>query len=96
MALNGFGICSLVAQYLTRLMLPLTPLFFTMECKSRLIFSAKRMFPLILFSWKVLVASFLNSFYLNIRGLIIGKKYSVEELVYCNKGEQFPSLICYL
>ena len=36
---------------------------------------------------------FLNSLYSNIRNLIIGKKYSPEDLAFSNKGQTFPSLI---
>ena len=41
----------------------------------------------------MLVSALLCSIYNDVRSLIIGKKYSTEDLGYYNRGEQFPGII---
>jgi len=57
------------------------------------VFSVKRAKELFGFGWKMLVSGLLCSLYADIRSLIIGKKYSTEDLAYYNKGYQFPEII---
>ena len=45
------------------------------------------------FSVKMLCSALVNSVFLNLRSLIIGKQYSSEDLAYYTKGNQFPQLI---
>lgn len=93
MAYRGFGVWALVAQYLTNSVIDTVCLAFTMRWKPALFFSWHRVKVMLGFGTRVLVVSFMMALYTNIRNLIIGKKFSVEDLSYCNKGQQFPSLI---
>ena len=56
-------------------------------------FSFARAKVLFSFGWKMLVSSLLCSIYNDIRALVIGKKYSTEDLAYNTKGNQFPDVI---
>ncbi len=93
MAYRGFGVWALVAQYLTNSVIDTVCLAFTIRWKPALFFSWHRVKVMLGFGTRVLVVSFMMALYTNIRNLIIGKKFSVEDLSYCNKGQQFPSLI---
>ena len=55
-------------------------------------FSLERAKELTSYGWKLMLSQFINVFYGELRGLIIGKKYSAADLAYYNKGNQFPSL----
>jgi len=46
-----------------------------------------------MYGWKLLTSALIDVVYNNARQLIIGKKYSSEDLAYYNKGDQFPHLI---
>ena len=56
-------------------------------------FSAGRLKGLLAYGWKILATSLMITIYGDIQDLIIGKKFSSEDLAYSNKGRQFPSLI---
>lgn len=45
------------------------------------------------FGWKLLVSALIDTFYMNLRSLIIAKIYSPAMLGFYNRGEQFPVLI---
>lgn len=92
MALNGFGAWALIAQYLINSAIDTTVLYFTVRWRPTLEFSISRAKTLFGFGWKVMVSQFINTFYGDLRSLIIGKVYSSSDLAYYNKGNQFPSL----
>ena len=56
-------------------------------------FSWKRLKSLLSYGWKMLASGLIDTFYQNLRSLIIGKIYSSTDLAYYNKGRQFPLLI---
>ena len=93
LAYNGGGIWALVFQNLFNSLTDTIVLFFISDWKPRLIFRVERLKPLALFGGRILCVSMMNSLYSNIRNLIIGKKYSPEDLAFSNKGQTFPSLI---
>lgn len=93
LAYNRFGVWALVAQYLTNSTIDTLVLSFTSGWKLRFEFSKSRLIPLISYGWRILAVGLMNSFYSNLRNLIIGKKYTEEDLAFCNRGEHFPSLI---
>ena len=59
----------------------------------RLTFSVLRAKVLFNYGWKMLVSSVLCSLYYDIRSLIIGKKFSTEDLAYYDRGQQFPVIM---
>lgn len=93
LAFLGWGVWALVIQQLMSQLAVMIILWFTVKWRPQLLFSFKRLKSLFSFGSKLLVSSLLNTLYLNIRSLIIGKLYTPAMLGYYNKGLQFPSLI---
>lgn len=93
MAYFGFGIWSLVAQYLTNVCIDTVVLWFTSGWRPQLLYSHERMKELFSYGWKIMCVGVMTTLYSNLRNLVIGKKYSSAELAFSEKGEQFPSAI---
>ena len=93
MAVYGFGVWALVGQYLVNLIADTAVLWITVRWRPKKVFSWGRLKGLFSFGWKLLVSGLLDTIYKDIRQLIIGKKYTEEDLAFYNKGNQFPSLI---
>ena len=93
MAIYGFGVWALVAQYLFNLVVDTLILWITVKWRPKKTFSWQRLKGLFSYGWKLLVSSLIDTVYNDIRQLIIGKKYSTEDLAFYNKGKQFPNLI---
>lgn len=93
MAYNGYGIWALVAQYLINTIVNTVVLWFTVKWRPNLVFSWSKVSALISYGWKLLLSSLLDTGYNQLRGLIIGKKYTSSDLAYYNRGQQFPQLI---
>ena len=56
-------------------------------------FSLLRAKLLFNYGWKMFISAILCSLYNDIRSLIIGKKFSGDDLAYYNRGQQFPDVI---
>ena len=56
-------------------------------------FSLQRAKLLFSYGWKMFVSAVLCSLYADIRSLVIGKKFSNNDLAYYNRGQQFPQVI---
>ena len=93
MAIRGFGIWALVAQYLTNSTMDTIILWITVKWRPNLTFSFRRMKGLFKYGWKILLTALIGSIYNDLRNFIIGKKYSSEDLAYYNKGKNFPNLV---
>lgn len=93
MAYYGWGVWALVAQQLCNVTLDTVILWFTVKWRPKRLFSIVRLKGLFSFGWKLLVSSVLDTFYRELRQLIIGKKYSSRDLAYYNQGQKFPNLI---
>ena len=93
MAYKGFGVWALVGQYLTNSVVDMIVIFVTIPWKPKALFSFQRLHSMLSFSWKILVNALFDTAYSQIRALVIGRKYSAEDLAYYNKGQQFPSII---
>ena len=93
MAYNGFGVWSLVAQYLTNTTVDTFVLNQTMHFKIRRMFSLGRLKRLIPYGAGILGTKLLITGYQELRALLIGKVYSSADLAYYDKGKQFPNLI---
>ena len=93
MAYNGFGIWSLVGQYLTNTIVDTTVLWFTVRWRPNFVFSFKRVKSLFSFGWKILVSNLIDTGYQQIRSLVIGGKYTSADLAYYNRGQQYPQLV---
>ena len=93
MAYYGFGVWALVAQNLINTIVGTIVLFFTVTWRPRLLFSINSAKELLGFGWKLVAANFINIGYNELRSLTIGKIYTMTDLAYYNRGNQFPSLI---
>ena len=85
LAYSGYGVWALVAQFMSNTIIDTIVLWFTVRWRPRLEYSHQRMKGLFSFGWKVLTTSLLINIYSNIQDLIIGKKFSSEDLAYSNK-----------
>ena len=56
-------------------------------------FSLLRAKILFSYGWKMFISAVLCSLYADIRSLVIGKKFSSDDLAYYNRGQQFPQII---
>ncbi len=93
MAYKGYGVWALVAQGLFNHTIDTIILWIIVRWRPKLKFSFKRLKTLFSFGWKLLVSSLIDKVYNESWSLIIGKKYSSEDLAFYNKGNSFPSLI---
>ena len=92
-AYSGLGVWALVLQQITNQFMITVILWFTVKWRPQLLFSFKRVRLLFSFGWKLLASALLNTLYMNLRTLIIGRIYSPMILGYYNRGQQFPQLI---
>lgn len=93
MAYAGYGVWALVGQQLTNQMLICIVLWFTVKWRPKLLFSFHKVKSLFSYGWKLLVSSLIDTLYLNLHSLIVGKMYNSEMLGFYNRGQQFPALI---
>ena len=93
MAVAGCGVWALAGQYISLMLVNTMVLSFIVPWKYKPYYSHKLAVPLIKYGSNVLLATLLDTVYLEIRSLIIGKKYDTAALAYYNRGEQFPKLI---
>lgn len=93
MAISGLGVWALVAQQLFNITIDTLILGVTVKWRPEKRFSFKRLRELFSFGWKVLLSGFVNSIYINITNLIIGKVYSSADLAFYNRGDQMPAMI---
>ncbi|MDT2782431.1 lipopolysaccharide biosynthesis protein [Vagococcus fluvialis] len=92
-AYNGYGIWALVIQQLSNQISITVILWYTVKWRPTLEFSYSRLKELFDYGWKILISSLIDTLYSNIRGLVIGKTYTTQQLGYYTRGDQFPSLI---
>lgn len=93
LAVLGYGVWALVAQYLINLLVGTVILWFTVKWRPKFVYSWKRWKGLFSFGWKLLVSSLIETVYQEIRQLIIGKKYSSVDLAYYNQGNKIPNFV---
>jgi O-antigen/teichoic acid export membrane protein len=93
LAYTGFGVWALVFQQLTNQLLVVIILSFGIKWRPELIFSLSRVKSLFSYGWKLLVSSLIDTFYMNLRSLFIGKLYEPATLAFYNRGDQFPQII---
>ena len=93
MAICGCGVWALIAQYLTSSVVSTFILFCAIRWKPRFQFSLERVKTLWGFGAKVLGATLVYTIRDNIRTLIVGKRFSTDDLAYYNQGQKFPALL---
>ncbi|MBE6596314.1 MAG: lipopolysaccharide biosynthesis protein [Ruminococcaceae bacterium] len=93
MAYKGYGIWALVFYGCSNIVFSCITMLPAAKWFPHLTFSFDRAKQLFSFGWKMLISGILCSLYNDIRSLIIGKRYSVDELGYYNRGQQYPDVI---
>lgn len=93
MAYYGYGVWALVAQYLINTTVNTGVLWFTVKWRPKVVFSWNKVSTIVSYGWKLLVSSLLDTGYNQLRSLVIGKRYSSNDLAYYNRGVQYPQLI---
>lgn len=93
LAYMGAGVWALVFQQIINQFLITVNLWFTVKWRPKWVFSIKRVKELFSYGWKLLISSLIDTLYMNLRSLVIGKIYTPQVLGYYNRGEQFPSIL---
>ena len=93
MAYRGYGVWALVAQQLFNVLTDTVILCLTVKWHPKKMFSLERLKGLLSYGWKLLLSALLDTVYNEARSLIIGKKYTSEDLAFYNRGELFPQVI---
>lgn len=93
MALTGFGVWALVGQNLVSTITNTLVLFCIIDWHPKLIFSYERFKQLFSFGWKMAVVNILTTFFYQLKGYVIGYKYSPAQLAYYNRGEGLPGIL---
>ena len=92
MAYMGYGAWALVFSTLTDSVVDSVVLFFTTKWLPKPALKIKKSMKMIDFGLKILVKEFISRTYTQVRGLIIGYKYTAADLAYNTKGQKFPQM----
>ena len=93
MAQLGFGVWSLVAQYLTNVSVGTVVLFFTVRWRPKLMYSWSRLKGLFSYGWKLLVSGLIETGYNELRKIIIGIKWDKTDLSFYTSGNEYPQFL---
>lgn len=93
MAYNGYGIWSLVGQYLSNAVINTIVLFSVISWRPQLIFSLQRLKSLFSYGWKLLLSGLFDTGYQSLNSLLIGKFYTPADLAFFDTGKKFPMVI---
>lgn len=93
MALNGFGAWALIAQQMSNTAIDTIILVLCTRVQIALVFSFSRLKRLFGYGWKIFASSLLGTTYSEVSPLVIGLKYSVNDLSFYTKGKSFPSML---
>lgn len=92
LAFRGYGVWALVWSSLIAGFSGVIARWFIIAWRPRMMFSFTRLKPLFSYGWKMAASGLLDTFFVNLNGLLIGKFYSKADLAYVNKGNSLPSL----
>lgn len=92
-ALRGYGVWALIFQYLSNNIINGFVIFCLIDWRPKLYFSINRAKPLLKFGVNVLAADFIGTFFNQLNAFLIGKRFSVDQLAFYNRGQSFPYLV---
>lgn len=90
MAYTGFGIWALVGQYMSNALFNTVTLWIMAKWRPRWMFSFQRLKAIYDYGWKILIVGLIDTFFNQIRSLVIAKQYSRADLAFYNRGISFP------
>lgn len=93
MAYGGYGAWALIGQYLTNTIIDTAILTITVKWYPDKMFSWNRVKQLMPFGLRMLTVGLIDAIYNELRGFVIGKKYTASDLSFYNRGKQLPSII---
>lgn len=93
MAGAGFGVWALTGQQIFYYLTLVLVLLFTIPWRPKKLFVLERVKSMFQFGWKLLCASLIDTLFMNLYGLVVGKIYDDNTLGIYSRGEQFPKLI---
>lgn len=93
MAYGGYGPWALVAQNLISGITNTVVMFFLVSWHPRLMFSFARFRQLFDFAWKKTAAGFIGTLCFQLKGYLIGYKYTMADLAYFNRGDGLPDMV---
>ena len=93
LAVLRFGVWAMAAQQLIYYAALMLALFLVLRWAPSGRFSMARVKVLFAFGWKILVSGLIDTLWMNLYGLIIGKRYSATDLGGYSRAEQFPKMI---
>lgn len=93
LAVHGFGVWSLIFQYLSMTIVDTLILFCTIRWRPILCFSLHAAKQLFSYGGKVMATDLSGTIFNNLGNFIIGLRYTTSDLAYYNKGNQLPSML---
>lgn len=93
MAMNGFGVWSIVIQYLINRLVVTLALFALVRWMPKLEFSWIRIKSLFSFGWKCMTTTFLSTIVTDIYTAVVGKFYPKSQLGVYDTGNKIPATI---
>ncbi len=93
MALFGYGVWALVAQYLTNTLIDTLVLSFVNEWKPKFEFSGTSAKGIFSFGGKILATNIVFTVTDEIRSLAVGKVFGPADLAYYDQGRKYPKLM---
>lgn len=93
MAYKGYGPWALVAQSIISTVTNTLVMFFLVSWHPRLMFSWERFKLLFSFAWKKTMAGFIGTLCGQLKGYLVGGKYSASDLAFLNRGDGLPLMI---
>lgn len=93
MAYGGYGPWALVIQSLMGGISNTVVMSFLVSWHPRLMFSYIRFRELFDFAWKKTAAGFIGTLCFQLRGYLIGYKYTMADLAYFNRGDGLPDMV---
>lgn len=93
LALNGFGVWSMVFAHVVRYVVPAIVLLIFSRWRPQFYFSFRILKELFSYSWKLAVGWLIGTLYNDVFSLIIGKQFSSQTLGYYTKGHSIPAMV---
>lgn len=92
-AFLGGGLWALVVQNILNTTVACIVMLVTVKWRPRMVCNIGRVAELFRFGWKLLVSGLLDTLFMDLNSLVIGKKYDSGTLGYYNRGAQFPQFV---
>lgn len=93
LAIKGFGVWALIAQYLVSTCINTVVLALSVRWHPKIEFDFQHAKPLIDYGWKIMLTDLIGTIFNNLSDFIIGIKYTSSQLAFYSKGKQLPMLV---